>query len=106
MSGSFFRGSATLAIVSSPPRSSGLSIEFMAGRDRAPGSERPAMLRAVDIIRKKRDGGCLSWSEIDWMVEGIASGEVADYQWSALLMAICLNGMDSVETASLTEAML
>src|SRR3954447_24395445 len=43
-------------------------------------------MRAVDIIRKKRDGGELSGGEIAWMVAGIASGEVADYQWSALLM--------------------
>jgi len=64
------------------------------------------MLRAVDIIRKKRDGDCLSRAEIDWMVEGIASGDVADYQWSALLMAICLNGMDGKESVALTEAML
>ena len=46
------------------------------------------MMRAVDIIRKKRNGEELSRQEIDWMVEGIASGDVADYQWSALLMAI------------------
>ena len=44
-------------------------------------------MRAVDIIRKKRDGQALEPSEIATMVAGIATGEIADYQWSALLMA-------------------
>jgi pyrimidine-nucleoside phosphorylase len=63
-------------------------------------------MRAVDIIRKKRDGQALGADEIDWMVEGIASGEVVDYQWSALLMAIVWRGMDAAETAALTDAMM
>ncbi|MBX6313633.1 MAG: thymidine phosphorylase [Isosphaeraceae bacterium] len=62
-------------------------------------------MRAVDIIRKKRDGHALEPREIAWMVQGIASGEVADYQWSALLMAIVWRGMDDAETAALTDAM-
>ncbi len=40
------------------------------------------------------------------MVAGIASGDVADYQWSALLMAIVLKGMNATETVALTEAMI
>jgi pyrimidine-nucleoside phosphorylase/thymidine phosphorylase len=64
------------------------------------------MMRAIDIIRKKRDGGELLPSEIRWMVEGIARGDVADYQWSALLMAIYMMGMSEEETAALTEAMM
>ncbi len=64
------------------------------------------MMRAVDIIRKKRDGDELSRTEICWMVEGIARGDVADYQWSALLMAIYMMGMNDEETAALTEAMM
>src|SRR5689334_13209341 len=63
-------------------------------------------MRAVDIIRKKRDGRALSPDEIGWMVGGIASGEVADYQWSALLMAVVWRGMDDAETAALTDAMM
>jgi pyrimidine-nucleoside phosphorylase len=63
-------------------------------------------MRAVDVIRKKRDGLTLSPAEIAAMVEGIATGEVADYQWSALLMAIVWRGMKSQETAALTDAML
>ena len=64
------------------------------------------MMRAVDIIRKKRNGEELSREEIDWMVGGIASGDVADYQWSALLMAIVWKGMTAAETAGLTKAMM
>ncbi|MDR3618996.1 MAG: thymidine phosphorylase [Paludisphaera borealis] len=64
------------------------------------------MTRAVDVIRKKRDGETLSAAEIDWMVEGIARGDVADYQWSALLMAIVWRGMDRGETSALTNAMM
>lgn len=64
------------------------------------------MPRAVDVIRKKRDGGALSTAEIEWMVGGIARGDVADYQWSALLMAIFYRGMDRAETVALTDAMM
>jgi len=63
-------------------------------------------MRAVDLIRKKRDGHALSPDEIGWMVAGIASGEVADYQWSALLMAVLWRGMSAAETAALTDAMM
>ena len=42
-------------------------------------------MRAVDIIRKKRDGEALTPAEIAAMVSGSATGEVADYQWAALL---------------------
>jgi pyrimidine-nucleoside phosphorylase/thymidine phosphorylase len=63
-------------------------------------------MRAVDIIRKKRDGQALSPAEIGVMVQGIATGAVADYQWAALLMAILWRGMDAAETAALTDAMI
>jgi pyrimidine-nucleoside phosphorylase/thymidine phosphorylase len=64
------------------------------------------MMRAVDIIRKKRDGDELSSEEIAWMVAGIDRRDVADYQWSALLMAILKMGMSDRETAALTDAMM
>jgi pyrimidine-nucleoside phosphorylase/thymidine phosphorylase len=63
-------------------------------------------MRAVDIIRKKRDGQTLSAAEIAAMVAGSATGEVADYQWAALLMAIVWRGMNSAEIAALTDAMM
>ena len=64
------------------------------------------MMRTVDLIRKKRDGGRLSAEEIQTLVKGIGTGEVPDYQWSALLMAIVWRGMDRPETAAMTEAMM
>ena len=62
-------------------------------------------MRIYDIIAKKRDKGVLTKQEIEFFVEGYTSGEIKDYQASALLMAICINGMNSEETAYLTMAM-
>jgi pyrimidine-nucleoside phosphorylase len=62
-------------------------------------------MRAVDLIRKKRDGNPLSRAEIDAFVSGATDGSWPDYQLSALLMAIVLRGMTDEETAWLTEAM-
>ncbi len=63
-------------------------------------------MRAVDLIRKKRDGRPLESKEIDWLVEGIKTGDVADYQWTALMMAIVWRGMNEAETVALTDAMM
>lgn len=63
-------------------------------------------MRAVDIIIKKRDGMELSREEIEFFIQGYVSGEIRDYQASALLMAIYHNGMNSRETADLTMAMV
>ncbi len=63
-------------------------------------------MRAVEIIRKKRDGEKLSREEISFFVDGAKSGEITDYQVSAFLMAVFLNGMDFEETFHLTDAML
>jgi pyrimidine-nucleoside phosphorylase len=62
-------------------------------------------MRAVDVLRKKRDGQCLDRQEIDGFVAGATDGSWPDYQLSALLMAIVLRGMSDEETAWLTEAM-
>lgn len=64
------------------------------------------MSSAYEIIAKKRDGLELSQEEIKWFINGLIAGEVAEYQMSALLMAIYLNGFSTKETASLTDVML
>lgn len=62
-------------------------------------------MRAVDIIIKKRDKAELTLAEIEYFIKSFISGEVTDYQASALLMAIVLNGMTPRETTDLTLAM-
>ena len=63
-------------------------------------------MRAVDLIRHKRDGGTLDRGAIDFFVSGVTGGTFPDYQASALLMAILLRGMSAEETADLTDAMV
>ncbi len=63
-------------------------------------------MRAVDILRKKRDGEALDQAEIEAFVAGITSGDWPAYQAAALLMAIVLRGMDGAETARLARAMV
>ena len=63
-------------------------------------------MRPQDVIRKKRDCYELSREEILFFIAGVTRGEIADYQISALLMAIYLNGMDDAEQEILTDAML
>ncbi|HEU4936046.1 MAG TPA: thymidine phosphorylase [Vicinamibacterales bacterium] len=63
-------------------------------------------MRAVDLIRQKRDGGALDGAAIDFFIAGVTDGTLPDYQASALLMAIVLRGMSPEETAALTDAMV
>ena len=62
-------------------------------------------MNMVDIIRSKRDGRALDRAEIEHWIAGIVDGSVPDYQSSALLMAIRLQGMNDEEAAILTDAM-
>jgi len=62
-------------------------------------------VRAQDIIAKKRDGFPLSKEEIDFFIQGFTRGEIPDYQASAWLMAVYLQGMSKEETIHLTKAM-
>lgn len=62
-------------------------------------------MRIYDIIEKKRDGHKLTKEEIDFFVQEYTAERIEDYQASALLMAIFINGMDEEETVNLTESM-
>lgn len=64
------------------------------------------MQTLVDLITKKRDGGRLSDEDIERVIVALETGEFAEYQMSALLMAIFFRGMDDAETVALTRAML
>lgn len=63
-------------------------------------------MRPQDIIRKKRDRQQLSREEIAFFVDAVTHEQMADYQISALLMAVYLNGLNHDEQQALTEAML
>ncbi len=63
-------------------------------------------MRAVDIIIKKRDKGELSREEIEFFIRGFVRDQITDYQASAWLMAVLLNGMSARETTDLTLAMV
>ena len=60
----------------------------------------------VDLIDKKRNNLKLSKEEIKYIIDSYVSGEIKDEQMSSLLMAICINGLDSEETFFLTDSML
>lgn len=62
-------------------------------------------MRFVDIIEKKKDRLKLSSDEIRFWIDGVMNGSIPDYQSSAMLMAILLNGMDEDEVYDLTIAM-
>ena len=62
-------------------------------------------MRMVDLILKKRYGKEHSDDEIRYIIDGCARGNIKDYQMSAWMMAVCLNGMTMCETAALTMAM-
>lgn len=57
----------------------------------------------LDIIDKKRLGKELSYKELDYLFNGYLNGEVYDYQMSAFLMAVCINGMTDEEVFALTK---
>ncbi|MGB7469074.1 MAG: thymidine phosphorylase, partial [Candidatus Acidiferrum sp.] len=63
-------------------------------------------MRAVDLIRKKRDSAELSRDEIDFLISGYTRGEIPDYQMAAWLMAVWIRGLNRSELAALTEVML
>ena len=62
-------------------------------------------MNIIDIIEKKKNNSELSEEEIDYFVQNYTKGEVTDYQASALIMAICINGMTQNEILNLTMSM-
>jgi pyrimidine-nucleoside phosphorylase len=60
----------------------------------------------AELIARKKAGKPLTNEEIAWWIEGYVQGNIPDYQVSALLMAICFNGMSPEETLALTLAMV
>src|SRR6056297_1425047 len=67
---------------------------------------RSDLMRMVDLIEKKRNGGRLSAEEIQFFVDGYVDSSVPDYQAAAMLMAIWFRGMDKQETTDLTLRMV
>ncbi|MEO6221869.1 MAG: thymidine phosphorylase [Vicinamibacterales bacterium] len=63
-------------------------------------------MRAIDIIRSKRDGEVLGREAIQAVVRGVTDGSWPDYQITAFLMAVVLRGMTLEEATALTEAMV
>jgi pyrimidine-nucleoside phosphorylase len=59
-----------------------------------------------EILNRKRRGGALESAEIEKFIDRYTKGEIPDYQMSALLMAVAINGMTAEEMATLTQAML
>lgn len=62
-------------------------------------------MNAVDIINKTKRSVSLTDEEIGWLVKGYTEGTVPDYQMSAWLMAVCINGLTEHEILTLTYAM-
>lgn len=58
-----------------------------------------------EIIRAKRDGQELDAAAIEWFIEGLTSGTIADEQVGAFAMAVFLRGMSTAESVALTSAM-
>lgn len=62
-------------------------------------------MRMYDLILKKRQGNTLTKEEIQWMIREYTDGKIPDYQMSAMMMAVCFQGLDKEETYELTMAM-
>jgi pyrimidine-nucleoside phosphorylase len=60
----------------------------------------------IEILKKKRDGKSLNADEINFLINNYTAGKIPDYQFSALLMAVLLKGMNNRETSALTRSML
>jgi len=64
------------------------------------------VIRAAELIERKRNGGELSAEEIAELIDGYMSGEVPDYQMAAWCMAVYFRGLTGRETYALTDAFI
>ena len=62
-------------------------------------------MRMVDLIEYKKNNGEFNHQQIRFIIDGYVEGSIPDYQMSALLMAICFQGLTLKETALLTKVM-
>lgn len=83
--------------------SGGATVRFDAERQ---SGEVAGLIRAAELIERKRDGQELAAVEIAELVLAYARGEVPDYQLAAFCMAVCFQGLSSAETFALTDAMV
>src|SRR5262249_34085391 len=84
-------------------------LRRVAERHARPGAARRAdrrLMRAVDLIERKRDGAEHTPDEIAWLVEGFTAGRVAAEQMSAWCMAVVFRGLSDAETDALCDAMI
>src|SRR5436853_4076582 len=65
-----------------------------------------AELNVYEVLNRKRRGAPLEAREIETFIDRYTAGAIPDYQMTALLMAIAINGMTAEEMATLTQAML
>lgn len=63
-------------------------------------------MHPAELIERKRDGGTLAPSELRRFLDGYLSGSVADYQMSAMLMAVFYQGLDPAELREMTVAII
>ena len=63
-------------------------------------------MNTYEIIKKKRDGFQLTTDEIEFLIHGLITGEISDYQISAFLMAVYFRGMSPRECVDLTKSMV
>ncbi len=63
-------------------------------------------MNVYSIINKTKNKKELEKTEIEFLINGYVKGEIPDYQMSAWLMAVCINGITNTETSYLTEAMI
>ena len=63
-------------------------------------------INMVDVIQNKKNRLDLSRDELEYAFNGFLKGDIPDYQMSALLMAICINGMTERETLDLTDVFI